>query len=266
MNELELILTDICRCNRPALYSPISPLLLSQRQLKRLDAVLRNRANNIPIAYSLNNIEFMGLRLAVTPDVLIPRPETELLVEAAAEKLRKRAGRNSSYRILELGTGSGCIAIALATLFAKAQITATDISGAALVVAQKNARRHRVNSRIRFIQSDLLTNSFFSAAAPFDIIVSNPPYVATHEIGVFDITTCAEPRIALDGGVDGCDFYRKLSRAAVPFLANDGSLVLEIGEQQGALLQTIFMPPWNIEEIKKDYCHRDRICIITKIS
>lgn len=175
-----------------------------------------------PIAYITGDREFYSLELSVTPDVLIPRPETELLVELAIDKLPNRTGR-----VLELGTGSGAIAVALAKHLPDVELWAVDISAAALAVAQKNAARHGV--AIRFVQSD-----WFEAlpAGNFDLIVSNPPYVAAQDRHLAQGDLRFEPQLALVGGADGFDCIRLIADQALARLETGGYLLFEHGFDQ----------------------------------
>ena len=205
---------------------------LTPAQLTQFEQWLARRANHEPIQYILGEQEFYGLTFRVTPDVLIPRPETQHLVEAALARIP----RSAPVQIADIGTGSGAIAVALAHNLPHAQITATDTSQAALAVARENAERHRVASRIHFLESDLL------AALPgrrFFAIVSNPPYVAASEIlepQVLDY----EPHAALFAGPTGLEIYQRLIPQAWQSLVPAGWLLLEIGHgQQPALAELL---------------------------
>jgi release factor glutamine methyltransferase len=168
-----------------------------------------------PIAYKARKWFFCGLEFYIDENVLVPRFETETLVYEAA--------KFNTKTILDLCTGSGCIAVALAqTGF---DVTATDISAAALNVARKNARAHKV--KIKFVQSDL----FACVKGKFDIITCNPPYIKTAEIGKRDKSILREPRIALDGGTDGLDFYRRIIKDAPEYLAPNGLIFFEVGDK-----------------------------------
>ena len=183
------------------------------------------RREGEPIAYLLGEREFFGLMLRVTPDVLIPRPETELLVERSLARLANRV----APRVLDLGTGSGAAAIALAYARADAEVWAADISPAALAVAQENAARHGV--RLRLVQSDWFGSLELER---FDFILSNPPYVASADPHLAEGDVRFEPRHALAGGGDGLDCIRQIARGARDHLVSDGWLVFEHGWNQGA--------------------------------
>lgn len=190
--------------------------------------VLRH-AKGEPLQYIIGKREFFGLDFLVTPAVLVPRPETEMLVEAALGIIRKRPGSNPLF--IDVGTGSGCIAVAIAHEVPSSRGWATDISPEALDIAHRNALRHGVTPRIRFVQADLLES--FHRAPLADFILSNPPYVPLEEYnalpsGVKDY----EPESALYGGRDGLDFYRRIIPAARTCLKPGGSLLLEAGAGQ----------------------------------
>jgi release factor glutamine methyltransferase len=193
---------------------------------------LARRARHEPIQYIIGEQEFFGLKFRVTPDVLIPRPETEHLVEAALE----RAERNTPLHIADVGTGSGAIAVALAHALPMAHLTALDISPAALAIAQDNARIHNVSDRIHFYESDLLDAV---AGESFDMIVSNPPYVTENELLEPQVRDY-EPASALFAGVTGLDVYEQLIPQARTGLKSGGWLLLEIGHgQRNALAQLL---------------------------
>jgi len=258
MNELELILTDILKCSRTDLYLNSPSIAFGERELRSFEKVLKDRGRLNPIQYILGHTEFMGLELKVKKGVLIPRPETEILVETIVEE-----AKNLSPKILDIGTGSGCIAIALAKFLKKADIIATDISREAIDVATQNAKLHKVDKNIRFLHSDLFSNRFFKKDVKFDIIVSNPPYVPKFEIGLFDKKVINEPKIALDGGVDGLDFYRRFNREANRFLEKEGLLFLELGNEQAERIKEIFLEGWTIKKFINDYQGIKRVCVIS---
>lgn len=197
---------------------------LTAEEQSRFDSLLHRRLHGEPVAYILGGREFYGLQLTVTPDVLIPRPDTETLVEAALRHIP----RHGPCRILDLGTGSGAIALAIAVNRPESTVTATDRSAAALAVAQDNARRlGAANLR-------LLRSNWFSALAgeAFDIIVSNPPYIATADPHLVQGDLRFEPADALEAGEDGLDDIRQIVAAAPAYLAQGGWLLLEHGYDQ----------------------------------
>jgi release factor glutamine methyltransferase len=185
--------------------------------------LLERRYRGEPIQYITGETEFYGLPFRVTPDVLIPRPETEHLVE----KVLDLAARFQAPRIVDVGTGSGAIAVALAHLLPHAQITAIDLSAPALAIARENAERNRVSNRIRFLQGDLLTPV---AGQQFEIVVSNPPYVPTSDRASLAVEVRDhEPALALFADNDGLEVYRRLVPAAFAALIPGGFVALEIG-------------------------------------
>jgi release factor glutamine methyltransferase len=198
--------------------------MLSDEQPQQYDEWITRRAHNEPVQYILGEQEFYGLMLRVTPDVLIPRPETEHLVEAVLERVLKDA----AVRICDVGTGSGAIAVALADQLPQAQVTAVDLSEAALAVARENGATHGVSGRITFLQSDWLAAV---RGERFDVVVSNPPYVANGEILEAQVRLY-EPRDALFAGPTGLEVYRKLIPQAGNVLGAGGWLLMEIGHGQ----------------------------------
>jgi len=183
-------------------------------------AAIERRVANEPLQYILGDWEFMGLKIKTDSRALIPRPETELLVEEALKHIT-----TTHTRILDICTGSGCIAIAIAKL-SGTSVTATDISQKALSLAKENAELHGLTNKIHFIQSDLLNDL---NSQHFDIIISNPPYIPTAELSTLQPELTHEPTLALDGGPDGLAPYRKLIPQARDFLPPGGNLLLEIG-------------------------------------
>jgi release factor glutamine methyltransferase len=192
----------------------------------RFASLLDRRHRGEPIQYIVGETEFFGIPFKVTPDVLIPRPETEHLVEKAIELACLR----NSPRIIDVCTGSGAIAVALARALPTAEITATDLSDAALTIARENAKHNAVDDRIRFLQGDLLAPV---AGERFDLIVANPPYVPAIERDSMSVEVRDyEPALALFAGVDGLDIYRRLVPAAHSALVPGGFIALEIGYGQ----------------------------------
>ncbi len=199
----------------------------------RYAALITRRVGREPVAHLVGYREFWGLELAVTPDVLIPRPETELVVETA---LRLRSTRPGDFLLADVGTGSGCLAIALATEFPAAGVIATDMSAAALDVAQANAARHGVADRITWYRGRDLAG----APRPVDLIVSNPPYVPAAAIDALaPEVRDHEPRIALNGGPDGTVALRAVIADADGALAPDGDLIVEFGSDQESAFREI---------------------------
>ncbi len=230
--DAELLLLGASRISRTELIAHPDELLAPD-QLKFYIERLERRKASEPIQHILGEQEFYGLRFEVTPDVLIPRPETEHLVEAALERIPKEA----NWKIADVGTGSGVLAVALAHFRPNAKITALDISPAAMKVARRNAEIHRVSQRIHFLKSDLLAAV---AEESFDMVVSNPPYIAdsdreTIEPQVRDY----EPELALFAGPTGLELYQRLIPQAEKILRPGGWLLLEIGAGQDLQLRQL---------------------------
>lgn len=213
----------------------------------------------VPIEHITHQKEFMKLSFFVDKNVLIPRQDTEILVEEVINIAKK----NNAKKILDLCTGSGAIAVSLAKYLPQAEITAIDISNEALKIAKKNAISNNVENQITFISSDMFTNL---NEEKFDIIVSNPPYIKTNVIKNLDIQVQNEPYIALDGGKDGLDFYKKIINESYQYLKYNGYLCLEIGfDQKIDVIELIE----NTESFtgtysKKDLFDNDRI-IVTRL-
>jgi release factor glutamine methyltransferase len=211
------------------------------------------------VAYIVGEKEFMGLPLRVTPAVLIPRPETEVLVEAALTSLRQHFPSSSPLHLLDIGTGSGAIALSLAFYRPDARVTALDFSGAALEVAKENARRLGLASRVTFVQADLFPP--MPAPGSFHLIISNPPYIPTEELPRLPVDVGAyEPHQALDGGADGLSFYRRLLPPPPGLLAQKGIVALEVGESQAHDVRNLF-PGGREAKIIKDYAGLDRVVL-----
>lgn len=232
--DAEILLAHARGCPRIQLYTNFDePLTDAQRATMR--DLVKRRAAAEPVAYLVGHREFFGLDFLVTKDVLIPRPDTETLIVEAIELLKPQ----TAPRVLDVGTGSGCIAVSLAMNCPKAEVTAIDLSEPALAIARQNAEKHAVSSRIRFLHGDLLAP--LSADEQFDLIASNPPYIPSAEIETLDADVrLHEPRSALDGGQNGLDVICRLVTAARQHLVPQGKLLIEIsGEQADAVTQLL---------------------------
>lgn len=201
---------------------------LSQDVLDNFYAKLNRLKDEEPIQYILNKQEFMGFEFYVDENVLIPQPDTEILVEEVVDISKKINNNSNELRVLDMCTGSGAIAISLSKLIENASVSASDISDGALNVAKENAIKNSVN--IEFYKSDLFND--ISKNVKFDIIVSNPPYIQTEVIKGLSKEVQSEPFIALDGGEDGLVFYREIIKNAKDYIVEDGYLALEIGYDQ----------------------------------
>ncbi len=259
MTESELLFTQVLGCKIDKLYlNRDTGLTLAQSRF--ISSVLKRRALGEPIQYILGETEFMGLNFTLNRHVLIPRPETEVLVETVLRYSGKMASCNK--HALELGTGSGCIAVSLAKLLFDYKVTATDISLKALSLAISNAELNGVGNKITFILSDLFS-SLPPASDRYSICVSNPPYIPSDEIDKLQPELSFEPRIALDGGRDGLKFYRRIINESKDYLENSGILIMEIGYNQSRDIKKIFSLAGGFEaiEIVKDYNNLERVIV-----
>lgn len=215
---------------------------LSGSELTRFKKMLKRRASHEPLQYIVGETEFMGLPIQVTPSVLIPRPETEILVERVLEACRRRFEDRPEVSMLDLGTGSGCIAVALAKLCPAARVVATDVSEAALDMAEANAEHNDAADRIRFLQQDLFEwPQLQQHFTHFDVIVSNPPYVAEKEFADLPREIREhEPHVALVDGADGFTFFRAIAELAQALLRHGGVLAVEVGLGQERAVAEIF--------------------------
>jgi release factor glutamine methyltransferase len=223
-----------------------------------LEALVVRLDGGEPLPYIVGHWEFFGLEFEVTPDVLIPRPETELLVERAIAWLRKSKRRSRGLRVMDVGTGSGCIAISLAVNLPGLSITATDISPAALKVARRNAERMNVSGCITFLEADLFPNPYIPDF--FSLIVANPPYIPTNTL--FKIPVYGrEPPIALDGGPDGLALIRRILTEVPHWLIPGGLLLMEIEASEGPGVLSLASDVFSKARIQlhKDLAGHDRL-------
>ena len=255
MSEDEIILTHILQC-RPVDLVLHKPALTTPQQ-EQFENYKRRRQAGEPLQYILGTCNFMGLELAVNPSVLIPRPETEQLVDAALKYFK-------GGRALDLGTGSGNIAIALAKFIPQSQIVSIDISAQALEVAKINARQHKVEDRIEFIQGDILCEDVILNAVKnlnFNLIISNPPYIPTSQLSSLPVDVQKEPLMALDGGEDGLNFYRIIIKYTPRLLRSGACLMMEFGDGQKEAIKKLIeaQRAFSSIEIIQDLAGRDRI-------
>ncbi len=258
---IELLLAHLLKKKRMDLYLEFEREL-DEATLVKLREMVKRRVAGEPLQYITGEVEFCGLKLLVDKRVLIPRPETELLVEAVAKRLKAESGeRKAGAKIVEVGTGSGCIAIALAKKLPEAEITAVDVSPEALEVARGNGKLHQVEKNVRFLESDLLQalpDSFVVEA-----IVSNPPYIADGELAklpkeVRDF----EPVRALAAGEDGLKVIRRLVMDAKRILSPSGFMALEIGAGQRVAVEEIFgQQGFVVVEVVKDLQGHERVIV-----
>lgn len=251
--EAELLLAHLFRLDRLELYLRWDQML-SEVQVHQFHTLLTRRLGREPMAYIIGRKEFWSLEFLVKPGVLIPRPETEFVVEAAIKYLPAQG------KIVEVGTGSGAIAICLAKELTQVELLATDISETALQIARANARLHLVNERLFFLKADLL-NPF--GPQTVEAIISNPPYIPSDEIPLLaPEISIFEPRLALDGGQDGLLYYRQLIKQARTVLKKKGWLILEIGfAQRDLVIDECQKQGYYIKEVIADYSNLDRVII-----
>jgi release factor glutamine methyltransferase len=263
--DAEVLLAAILGGRREDLYVQDSRGLTAEEERLFKEALARRTVRE-PVAYIVGKREFWSLDFAVSPAVLIPRPETELLVELALSGLNSMSGPPRADFVgpglyaLDLGTGSGAVAISLARERADLTLWATDLSEPALDTARANARRHAVEPKIRFSQGDL-----FEPVADkkdfFDVIVSNPPYIARSALARLpsDVRDW-EPRMAVDGGIDGLDFYRRIVAEAASYLRAEGFLLVEVGPESAAQVRGLFAASGRYEKcaVHRDYSGRPR--------
>jgi len=232
--DAEVLLARVLATDRVGVYLRFDQPL-GAAEVDAYRTFVQRRAAGEPVAYVTGSREFWSREIAVTRDVLVPRPETELLVERA---LAAVPARDRPVRILDLGTGSGALAVTLASELPAASVVAIDISPAAAVIARRNARSAHVGDRVLVVVGDWTMP--LAAAARFDLIVSNPPYVPTAALDTLAPEVCREPKVALDGGADGLAAYRRLVPAAAALLAPAASLLVEVGAGQAAAVVTMF--------------------------
>lgn len=254
--QIELLLAHVLELPRLRLYLNFERPLV-ETELSVLRELVKRRANREPLQHILGHTSFCGLEFEVSRAALIPRPETELLAEHAVKFLSPLP----APVVLDFGTGTGCLTVTLAVQCPSASLHALDISGDALALARQNAARHQVETRIAFHHGDGF--AALPGDARFDLIVSNPPYIASGEIETLQPEVRDfDPRLALDGGADGLDFYRRLAAGAAAFLAPGGKVMLEFGDGQDDAITKIFSAQnWIVEAVLADYSGRNRIFI-----
>jgi len=280
----EILLSCVLGLKRIELYTQFEKIV-SEEQLGRLHDLVERAGRSEPIAYLAGKTEFYSLEIEVSADCLIPRPETELLVERAIEFLRTRSSKpvatpaatacqddELSHRgkqfVCDLCTGSGCIAAAIAKNYPDCQIIATDICDAALSVADRNIKKHLLGERIKLLHGDLFDPIVpYLDVEKFDLIVCNPPYVSAAEFEKLDKNVKDyEPKLALFAGDEGLDIYRRIVEKVEQFLKPDAELMLEIGYLQGPAVRQLLETAGCFSEIniEKDIHDNDRIVIAKK--
>lgn len=245
--DAELLLCHVLGKDRLYLYVHFDQPLYGP-ELTAFRELVKQRGARVPVAYILGEKGFMGLSFKVSPAVLIPRPDTELLVEAVLETVMPLG----DPRLLDLGTGSGAIIVSLLAKCPQATGVAVDLSAPALAVAAENAKINGVAARATFLQGDL-----FAPLSPqdrFDAIASNPPYIPAADVDALAPEVQTEPRLALDGGRDGLDYYRRLAALAPNYIKPGGLLALEIGiGQQETVPALLVAAGWSVQPVRRDY-------------
>jgi release factor glutamine methyltransferase len=254
---IELLLAHLLKKKRLELYLEFERQL-DEPQLGQLRELVKRRSAGEPLQYITGETEFCGLKFAVDRRVLIPRPETESLVETVVAGVRSQ---EPGVRIVDVGTGSGCIAVALAKQLPAAELMAVDSSDDALAVAQENAKRHGFEKRIRFFHSDLLTE--LPDSSKVDVVVSNPPYIAAGELaGLPKEVRDFEPVSALTAGIDGLDVVRRLVTDGRRVLKSSGFLAMEIGAGQCAAVENLLLDGgYAVPEVVKDLQGHERVIV-----
>ena len=256
--QAELLLAHVLKLPRMKLYLNFDRAL-TPAEVDAFRETVRRRGQREPLQHIVGSVSFCGLEFVSNRNALIPRPETELLAQMGWEFLQQHPAATPTA--FDFGTGTGCLPIAIAVNCPRAKVWAGDISSEALSLARENAARHSVQDRVQFIESD-----GFAGLPPdqrFDLIVSNPPYIATAEIATLQPEVRDhDPRLALDGGADGLDFYRRLAGQGGARLNPDGKIMVEFGDGQAAMVVEIFSQQnWIVEAIRQDYSPRDRFLL-----
>lgn len=256
--EAGVMLCHVLKCDRAYLYSH-DDRELEKEQLAELNRMVGERVRHVPLQYLTGRTEFMSLAFAVSPAVLIPRQDTEILAEKCIELVRAMGSETrAGIRVLDMCTGSGCIGISIARECPGCRVTACDISQAALEIAKLNAKCAGVQDRLEFRPGNLF--EALEGRPVFDLIVSNPPYIETEVVdGLQKEVRDFEPHIALDGGKDGLDFYRRIVAGAPEYLPDGGYLAFEIGYNQGERVKELMERDFTDIQILKDLGGNDRV-------
>ncbi|MFP4661389.1 MAG: peptide chain release factor N(5)-glutamine methyltransferase [Halanaerobiales bacterium] len=254
--DAEVLLAYVLDKERIQLYTNYD-LPLKKEELAEYRELVYQRARQIPVSYLTGKKEFMSLVIIVDKNVLIPRPETEQLVEKIIEYCQENDLKEPN--IVDVGTGSGAIAVSLAYYIEKSRVLAVDISQEALEIAGLNIDKYQLNDRVKVVRGDLLSPLLALSKDNVDIVVSNPPYIDRKGMEELSGEVKKEPSLALYGGVDGLDYYRKLIPQANNVLKKGGLLALEIGYNQGKSIRELFDSCWKTVSIEKDYSGHDRM-------
>lgn len=273
--DAEVLLGHVLEKERIYLYVHFDEPLQPQ-ELAAYREAIKQRIRRVPVAYIIGQREFMGLTFHVTEDTLVPRPDTEILVQAAIERLKKLGGADEArpVRFADIGTGTGAICLSVLHYLPQATADTVDISETARSVAEENAEALDVADRVTFYTGDLLAplskaqgGAGDEAGAPYDAILSNPPYIPDADIeGLAPEVRCKEPRTALSGGADGLDFYRRLVVDSPALLKDDGFLAVEVGIHQAQAVAKMAVESGKFArtEIIKDYGGIERVVVAWK--
>lgn len=260
-SDVEWLLMDVLDCERMELYTGFEKPL-KHSELDAFKKLLKRRVKNEPVQYIIGETEFMGYPFKVDESVLIPRPETEILVELAADWLRTKK-KEKQLSVLDIGTGSGCIGVSVAKLVENSQVTLVDVSDEALSIARENADVNDVSDRVTLKQMDVLSEE---PEGQYNLILCNPPYIAKDEMETLqeDIRKY-EPKKALLAESDGLIFYRRFASAGKEWLAPKGRMMLEIGgSHQSEAIQKLFEENgWSEISVHQDYNEQDRIVTVS---
>jgi release factor glutamine methyltransferase len=258
--QVELLLAHVLQVPRLKLYLDFERAL-GESELDSIRPLVKRRGNREPLQHLVGSTSFCGLEIQVTPDVLIPRPETETLAERAWQFLQARSSVSTDVWAIDFGTGSGCVAVALAHHVPAARVDAVDLSVAALEIARKNVARHELSNRVRLFMGDGFAP--LPADLKYDLIAANPPYIPSGEIDqLAPEVKDHDPRLALDGGPDGLGVVRQLAASGQAFLKPGGLLFCEFGDGQEQAIQAVFAGrDWKMVEIVPDLSGRPRILV-----
>jgi release factor glutamine methyltransferase len=256
--QAELLLAHVLKLPRMKLYLNFDRAL-APAEVDAFRELVRRRAQREPLQHLVGSVSFCGLEIVANRNALIPRPETEVLAQLGWEFLQQHP--SAAPTAFDFGTGTGCLPVSLAVNCPRARVWAGDISNDALTLARANAARHGVSERIQFVESDGFAG--LAADLRFDLIISNPPYIASAEIATLQPEVRDfDPRLALDGGTDGLEFYRILAGQGGARLNPGGKIMVEFGDGQAAAIAEIFSREnWIVEAIRQDYSPRDRFLL-----
>lgn len=254
--DAEVLLAHILNKKRIQLYVDFD-LPLQKEEMDKYRDLIYKRAHHVPVAYLTGIKEFMSLEFDIDENVLIPRPETEQLVENIIEYCQDN--KITEPNIVDIGTGSGVIAISLAHYMNESRVLGIDISDTALRVAKKNIEKHQLGDRVKVVQGNILEPLIRIGKDNVDIIVSNPPYINERDMKELSKEVKKEPRLALVAGYDGLKYYRQIIPQAEKILKGGGLLALEIGNKQGEEIKKLLQSSWHSIDIKQDYAGYDRM-------